>query len=106
LIERRRGKRFHVDWPVTVEGAGDGGATFTETGVLENISSGGALVLVKRPLATGARLDLYISLPLKGDKLMKYSASVVRVHSEASLYSAAVEFDTPKPEFATIRGSG
>lgn len=105
MIERRRGKRFHVDWPVTVESAGDGGATFTETGVLENISSGGALLLVKRPLAKGARLEIYISLPLKRDKLMKYSASVVRVQSEASSYFAAVKFDTPKPEFATIRAS-
>lgn len=102
MIEHRRGKRFHVDWAVRVEGVGDGGATFTDTGVLENISSGGALLLVNNPLAMGAKLDVYISLPLKAEKLMKYSASVVRVEKKASLFAAAVKFDAPKPEFAVI----
>jgi hypothetical protein len=102
LIERRRGKRFHVDWPVRVEGFGDGGAGFTETGVLGNISSSGALLLISRPLTKGARLEVYISLPMKGDALMKYSASVVRVQAEDSLFAAAVKFDAPKPEFGAI----
>ncbi|MEK6300716.1 MAG: PilZ domain-containing protein [Acidobacteriota bacterium] len=102
LIERRRGRRFHVDWPVRVESVADGGATFTETGVVGNISSSGALLLIDRPLAMGAKLDIYISLPLKGNKLMKYSASVVRVESEARLFAAAIKFDAPKPEFTSI----
>ena len=101
MIEHRRGKRFHVDWPVRVEGFDEGDATFTETGVLENISSGGALLLVSRPLAMGARLDVYISLPLNAQK-MKYSASVLRVQRKASLFAAAVKFDAPKPEFEVI----
>ncbi|HSO75921.1 MAG TPA: PilZ domain-containing protein [Blastocatellia bacterium] len=102
MIERRNGKRFRVKWPVRVEGIDDGGASFTQNGVLKNISSQGALLLVERPLPTGARLDVYISLPTKGRKWMKYSASVVRVHSEASLFGAAVRFDSPEPEFAAI----
>ncbi|MFY9608247.1 MAG: PilZ domain-containing protein [Blastocatellia bacterium] len=102
MIERRSGKRFRVNWPVRVEGIDDGGASFTENGVLENISSEGALLLVERFLPPGARLDVYISLPTKERKWMRYSASVVRVQSEASLFGAAVRFDAPKPEFAAI----
>jgi hypothetical protein len=102
LIERRSGKRFHVDWPVRIQGINEGGASFSETGVLANISSAGALLLVERPLPPGARLDVYIKLPTKEKKWMKYSASVVRVQSEASLFGAAVRFDAPKPEFAAI----
>lgn len=102
MIERRSGKRFRVEWPVRVEGIDDSGASFTQSGVLGNISSQGALLLVERPLPTGTRLDVYISLPTKGRKWMKYSASVVRVQSEASLFGAAVRFDTPEPEFAAV----
>lgn len=102
MIERRSGKRFRVKWRVRVEGIDDGGASFTQNGVLENISSHGALLLVARPLPPGARLYVYINLPTKRRKWMKYSASVVRVQSEASLFGAAVRFDTPKPEFAAI----
>ncbi len=102
MIERRSGKRFRVKWPVRVEGIDDAGASFTQSGVLENISSAGALLLVEGPLPPGARLDVYINLPTKGRKWMKYSASVVRVQSEASFFGAAVRFDRPKPEFAAI----
>ena len=102
MRERRTGKRFRVKWSVRVEGIDDGGASFTESGVLDNISSGGAVLLIERPLTTGTRLDVYIHLPTKGKKWMKYSASVVRVQSAASLFGAAVSFDAPKPEFAAV----
>src|SRR6185295_4606847 len=102
MIERRKGSRFHVDWPVRTESVAEGGATITETGVVGNISSSGALLLVDRPLAVGARLDIYIGLPIKGNKLMKYSGRVVRVEREDPVFAAGVEFDTPKPEFITV----
>jgi hypothetical protein len=102
LIERRSGKRFRVKWPVRVEGIDDGGASFTQSGVLENISSQGALLFVERPLPSGARLDVYISLPTKGRKWMKFTASVVRVQSTANSFGAAVRFDAPEPEFTAI----
>src|SRR6185295_4241220 len=102
MIERRKGTRFHVDWPVRAESVAETGATVTETGVVGNISSSGALLLVDRPLAVGARLDIYIALPIKGNKLMKYSGRVVRVENEGPLFAAAVEFDTQKPEFSSV----
>lgn len=102
MTERRRGRRFHVDWPVRVESVAQGGAAFTETGVVGNISSSGALLLIDISLAKGTKLDIYIGLPIKGNKLMKYSASVVRVESEAPMFSAAVKFDAAKPEFTNL----
>lgn len=106
MIEQRRGKRFHVDWPVRVEGVGESGATFTETGTLENISSGGALLLLHKLLKPGDRLEVVITLPLKSGKTMKFSACVVRVQMQAVSFGAALKFGAPKPDFAAIRASG
>ena len=92
MIERRIAKRFQVDWEVRVEG------TFIESGVLHNISSGGALLALTTPPGTGTQLDVYIKLPLKGKSWMKYPAHVVRIELGA-VAVAAVQFDSPRPDF-------
>jgi hypothetical protein len=92
LIERRIAKRFQVDWEVRVEG------TFIESGVLSNISSGGALLTLTTALEAGTQLDVYIKLPLKGKSWMKYPAHVVRIEHGA-VAVAAVKFDSPRPNF-------
>ena len=94
LIERRRAKRFQVDWQIRVEGTGDGGPSFIETGALRNISSSGALLFLRAPLAEGTRLDVYIKLPMQ--KWMRYPARVVRIERGDA---AAVRFDTARPDF-------
>jgi hypothetical protein len=101
LIERRRAKRFQVDWQIRAEGIGDGGGNFIESGVLRNISSSGALLSLPIPLSTGTKLDVYIKLPLQGRKWMKYPASVVRVERGIAAVAAAVKFDAVRPEFGT-----
>jgi len=98
LIERRRAKRFQVDWQVRIELTGDHGNTLVETGALRNISSNGALLSLERPLSEGARLDVYIKLPLQGKHWMKYPARVVRIESGDSV-SAAIKFDSARPNF-------
>ena len=98
MIERRRAKRFQVDWQVRVEGSVDGGESFVESGVLRNISSGGALVSLPKGLSEGTTVDVYIKLPLQGKKWMKYPAQVVRVERGVSAV-AAVKFDTARPDF-------
>ena len=99
MIERRQGRRFQVDWAIKVEQReGDG---FSEEGVLQNISSGGALVFLSKPLTVGARLDVHIKLPFKKNNWMKYSASVIRVKKEKTRFAAAVKFEGAKPVFAT-----
>ena len=92
MIERRIAKRFQVDWEVRVEG------TFIESGVLSNISSGGALRTLTTALEAGTQLDVYIKLPLKGKSWMKYPAHVVRI-GHGAVAVAAVKFDSPRPDF-------
>jgi len=59
LIERRRAKRFQVDWQVRVEATEDSkDETLMEAGVLRNISSSGAMLFLAKPLSTGAKLDI------------------------------------------------
>lgn len=100
MFERRKGKRFQVDWPIRVRGTDSGGISFIERGTAQNISSGGALLRLQKPLSAGARLDIYIQLPMKSKKWMKYTAHVVRIESGNPDFSAAVKFDTAKPLFA------
>jgi PilZ domain len=98
LIERRRAKRFQVDWQIRVEITGDRGSARVETGALRNISSSGALLSLTTPLSKGTKLAVYIKLPLEGKKWMKYPARVVRIEQGAAV-SAAIKFDSARPNF-------
>ena len=99
LIERRRAKRFQVDWQIRVAITRIGGSTSVETGALRNISSNGALLSLATPLTNGTKLDVYIKLPLRGKKWMKYPARVVRVASGDAAVAAAIKFDSVRPNF-------
>ncbi|HXG94480.1 MAG TPA: PilZ domain-containing protein [Blastocatellia bacterium] len=99
MEERRKGKRFQVDWPVKIEGTSEEGASFTETGIAENISSGGALLRLANAVPVGAKLEVHIQLPLNKNKWMKYTARIVRVEDESPEF-IAVKFDSTKPLFA------
>ena len=103
MIERRRAKRFQVDWQIRIELTGDKGSTLIETGTLRNISSNGALLSLEKPLSKGARLDIYIKLPLQGKKWMKYPAQVVRVEPGDAI-TAAIKFDSARPNFGMPLG--
>ncbi len=98
LIERRRAKRFQVDWQIRVAITRIGGSTSVETGALHNISSNGALLSLATPLTNGTKLDVYIKLPLRGKKWMKYPARVVRVEPGDAV-AAAIKFDSVRPNF-------
>ena len=99
MIERRRAKRFQVDWQVRVEGTVDGENGFVEAGVLRNISSTGALLFLPKPPSKGTKLDIYVMLPLQGKKWMKYPAHVVRVERGIAAVGAAVKFESARPDF-------
>ena len=96
MIERRHGRRFQVDWAIKVEGE-----RFNEEGILQNISSGGALVFLSKPPSVGTKLNVHIKLPFKKNNWMKYSALVIRVKEEKASFAAAVKFEGAKPVFAT-----
>ena len=99
MIERRRAKRFQVDWQIRVEITGGNGSKLVETGALRNISSNGALLSLAKPLSKGTKLDVYIQLPLHGEKWMKYPARVVRIESADAAIEAAIKFDSARPNF-------
>ena len=99
LIERRRAKRFQVDWQIRVECDHETEGSLVESGVLRNISSSGALLSLTNALPAGTQLDVYIKLPLKGKKWMKYPARVVRIELGAAAVTAAVRFDSARPDF-------
>jgi len=99
LIERRRAKRFQVDWQIRIEIADGRGSTLVETGALRNISSNGALLSLTSPVSRGTRLDVYIKLPLQGKKWMKYPARVVRIESDDAAITAGIRFDSARPNF-------
>ena len=81
-----------------MRGTDSDGTSFIETGRAENISSGGALLRISKPLLSGTRLDVHIRLPMKS-QWMKYSAEVIRIENRGPTYCAAVKFDTAKPLF-------
>lgn len=96
MIERRRAKRFQVDWQIRVEGNRGDEGRFIESAVLSNISSSGALLSLSNAVPAGAQLDVYIKLP-KGAQWMKYAARVVRIEA-----GAAVRFDSARPDFSNL----
>ena len=96
--ERRRARRFQVGWDVAVKGTDPTGVAFNETGMLENLSSIGALLYLPTALSVGARLELQIKVPLKKNKWMRYAAEVVRVTNN-KVNGIAVRFETSRPRF-------
>jgi PilZ domain-containing protein len=97
LIERRNGRRFEVDWPIKVEPMGD--HQLSIEGIAQNISSGGALFLLSKPVAAGTKISVSIKLPFKKNNWMKYSASVVRATRNGAAFATAVKFEGAKPMF-------
>jgi c-di-GMP-binding flagellar brake protein YcgR len=99
LIERRRAKRFQVDWQIRVQHNDESDESLVETGVLRDLSSSGALLSLQVVLPTGTQLDVYIKLPLSDKKWMRYPARVVRIEPGATAVTAAVSFDSARPDF-------
>jgi len=59
------------------------------------------MLCLANPIAKGTKLDIFIRLPFKGKKWMKYSAHVVRVEDDGCDFTAAVKFEGARPDFAT-----
>lgn len=98
--ERRKARRFQVGWDVAVRGTHRGGRTFAEAGMIENLSSAGALLYLPRRVQIGTRLELRIKVPFKKNNWMKYAAEVVRVKKGGDNIGIAVKFDTARPVFS------
>jgi hypothetical protein len=103
LIDRRRGRRFDVDWLVTVGGA-RGSRLLMESGRVANISSSGALLVLKSSFEAGSRVEVYVRLPMKGTNWMKYSGRVSRTDWLGSEQVTAVSFDEATPSLRSEAG--
>ena len=97
--ERRAARRFEVDWDLAVEVADQRGRRFSQTGMLQNLSSGGAFFLLPKRVKLGTTLEVEIRVPMKEKSWMKYSANIVRVKQQDSDYGVAVSFATARPVF-------
>jgi len=62
-IERRRWPRLPLSIPVFVRARGEDGKDFLEFATAENVSAGGALVVVRRSLPPAARVLLEVPTP-------------------------------------------
>jgi PilZ domain-containing protein len=96
--DRRRARRFEVNWPATLTGEGPANP-FQERGSVANLSSSGALVKLDRDIEVGARVEIEINLPFKKNNLMHYSAEVIRIERQGGSAEIAIKFDTPRPVF-------
>ncbi len=97
--ERRAARRFEVTWAIAIKGKDQAGERFDEAGTLQNLSSKGAFFFLPKRVRLGARLEVEIRVPMKEESWMKYSAKVVRVKGQKSVFGVAVNFATARPIF-------
>jgi hypothetical protein len=100
VLERRRARRFQVEWDVVVRGKDLVGDPFDDAGSLVNLSSRGALVFLRRNLGLGSKVDLEIKLPFDGERSMRYSAEIVRVEASSPNAGIAMRFGRVRPRFS------
>jgi PilZ domain-containing protein len=96
-VERRRARRFTVNWEVVIKGKDALGYKLREIGSLKNLSSRGALLSIPRQLRVGMRLELWIQVPSGPDRWIAYSAEVVRIHHSRSEFGTATKFLSVRP---------
>ncbi|HXG93714.1 MAG TPA: PilZ domain-containing protein [Blastocatellia bacterium] len=99
----KRARRFNLSWPVQIKVTGSGQIEFEEEGCLQNISSSGALLSLNAPIEIGAKAKLFIKLPSKDDKWMRYYGEVVRSETVSQKVSVAVKFSSARPAFCRTK---
>jgi hypothetical protein len=95
-VERRRARRFKVDWHVVVKGKDAVGSKLRERGSLQNLSSRGALLSVPTQLKMGMRLELWIQVP-GPERWIAYSAQIIRIDQSGSEFNTAMRFLSARP---------
>ncbi|HMG32830.1 MAG TPA: PilZ domain-containing protein [Blastocatellia bacterium] len=99
--ERRKARRFAVDWNVVIKGHDGLGYQIEENAVLENLSSRGAFLYLKKRLTTGQRIKLWIRVPNEDERWMLYVADVVRIEEGRGRFGTAVRFSKIRPQIAS-----
>ena len=97
-VERRRARRFPVDWDVVVKGKDGLGSIVDEAGSLMDLSSRGALLFLPRQLRVGMRLELWIRVPSEPERWMTYGAEIVRLDQDRRGVGTATKFLAARPK--------
>ena len=87
---------------MTVRGIDAEARIFDEVGHLENLSSGGALLVLSRCPSLDCRLSIRVTIPFEQRSSIGYSARVMWVNETDSRILVAVGFDTQRPSFIEI----
>jgi len=98
--ERRKARRFEVDWQTGIEVSKRDGNSFNERTRLKNVSSTGAYFELNMRLQKGAELKVSIKVPLSENTWMIYSAKVVRTARLRRGNGIAVLFQELRPRFS------
>lgn len=105
-VERRRARRFTVDWDVVVRGKDELGSILDEAGSLRDLSSRGALLSIPRQFRVGMRLELWIRMPSEPERWMTYAAEVVRIDKGRGEVGTATKFLTARPRLRSTPRPG
>ncbi len=98
VSERRQWQRLGLAIPVFVRGVDDAGRPFLEFGTALNISAGGALLVIRRPLSPCADVAVEIPAAPIADKVLArrtLDGKVVRVENTFGWSSCATRFVQP-----------
>jgi hypothetical protein len=96
-IERRRARRFTVDWNVVVRQKDERGSNVDEPGTLRNLSSRGASLSLKEILRVGTKMELWIRMPSERERWIAYPAEIVRIDVGRYEVGTATKFLTVRP---------
>lgn len=99
--ERRRARRYKLNWPVRIRGDNAGASSFDEMSTLVDLSSSGAFAYIAYHPSLGSKLFVSIRLPFTKDSWMSYSGTVVRVDVGFAGGGIAIKFDSSRPGFAS-----
>lgn len=101
MFERRKARRYSADWLIRIVGADKEGSDFQEVGVLKNLSSKGAFIILPKAPPQNANLEILIKLPAASDMYLKYSADVVRIESMPPKIGVAIRYNKRRPTIIT-----
>ena len=97
LPERRFKQRINCAFPAIVHGSTQNGKKFEESATVENLSSGGAYLLLNRSIELGQELSVRIALPTgsleRGTSKLATTAVVVRIETYSTgVLGVAIKF--------------
>jgi hypothetical protein len=104
--ERRKVRRFEVEWEIVLKGKNGAGLSFDAPGGLINLSSRGAFLRVSKNLTIGTKVQLWIKVPFEKELWMKYSGEVIRLDDSPGGTGLGLKFSTVRPRFANSMSIG